>query len=78
MKKRKRAGLMTYAQREYGVTTSQLKAFEKATERHYQKMKQSGKLVTISARELQEFLGSTLAGEQFLKSITRRRKGAKT
>ena len=45
-----------YARREYGVTRSELAAFEKATEEQYQKMKKAGKLVTINPRELKKLL----------------------
>jgi hypothetical protein len=74
MKKRKRPTSMTYAQREYGVTSRQLKAFVKATEKRYYQMKMARKLVTIGPQELKKFVESERAREQFLRIV----KGAKT
>ena len=44
-----------YAQREYEATPEQITAFADATEKRYQRLKRSGKLVTVSARQLREF-----------------------
>jgi len=41
-----------YAQREYGVTPEQVTALEKATDKRYQQLKRSGKLVTVTAAQL--------------------------
>jgi antitoxin (DNA-binding transcriptional repressor) of toxin-antitoxin stability system len=46
-----------YAQREYGVTPEQVAAMEKATERRYQALKRSGKLVTVTAAQLRKLIG---------------------
>ena len=46
-----------YAQREYGVSEDQVAALDKATDRRYRQLKQSGKLVTVAARELKALLG---------------------
>jgi antitoxin (DNA-binding transcriptional repressor) of toxin-antitoxin stability system len=43
-----------YAQREYGVTPEQLARFEKATEKRYQRLKRSGKLVTLTPEQLRK------------------------
>jgi len=48
---------MDYAQREYGATSEQVAALEKATDRRYRKLKQSGKLVTVTAEELRKMVG---------------------
>jgi len=48
---------MDYAQREYGATPEQVAALEKATDRRYRKLKQSGKLVTVTAEELRKMVG---------------------
>jgi antitoxin (DNA-binding transcriptional repressor) of toxin-antitoxin stability system len=45
-----------YAQREYGVTPGQITRFEKATEKEYQRLKRSRKLVTVTAEELRKML----------------------
>jgi antitoxin (DNA-binding transcriptional repressor) of toxin-antitoxin stability system len=45
-----------YVLREYGVTSEQLARFEKATEKEYQRLKRSGKLVTVTAKALREML----------------------
>jgi antitoxin (DNA-binding transcriptional repressor) of toxin-antitoxin stability system len=47
---------MDYAQREYGATSEQVAALEKATDRRYRKLKQSGKLVTVTAEELRKMV----------------------
>jgi antitoxin (DNA-binding transcriptional repressor) of toxin-antitoxin stability system len=44
-----------YAQR-YGATPEQLARFEKATEKEYQRLKRSGQLVTVTAKELRKML----------------------
>jgi antitoxin (DNA-binding transcriptional repressor) of toxin-antitoxin stability system len=46
-----------YAQHEYGATSEQVAALEKATDRRYRKLKQSGKLVTVTAEELRKMVG---------------------
>jgi hypothetical protein len=48
---------MDYAQREYAATPEQVAVLEKATERHYQRLKRSGKLVTVTAEQLRKLLG---------------------
>jgi len=45
-----------YAQREYGVTPEQITAFEKASEKRYRRLKQQGKLVTVTPDQLQKLL----------------------
>jgi antitoxin (DNA-binding transcriptional repressor) of toxin-antitoxin stability system len=45
-----------YAQREYGATPEQVTSLEKATERRYQRMKRSKKLVSVGAKELRDML----------------------
>ena len=45
-----------YAQREYGATHEQITAFEKATERQYGRLKQSGTLVTVSTEQLRKMI----------------------
>jgi antitoxin (DNA-binding transcriptional repressor) of toxin-antitoxin stability system len=46
-----------YAQREYGVTSEQVAAFEKSTDRSYRKLKRSGELVTITTEQLRKLIG---------------------
>jgi antitoxin (DNA-binding transcriptional repressor) of toxin-antitoxin stability system len=46
-----------YAQREYGATPEQVATLEKATDRRYRRLKQSGKLVTVSTEELRKMIG---------------------
>jgi len=46
-----------YAQREYGVTPEHLAAFAEATEKHYRRLKRSGKLVTATTDQLRRMLG---------------------
>ena len=41
-----------YAQREYGVTPEQRAAFAEAMNKHYHRLKRSGKLVTVTADQL--------------------------
>ncbi len=45
-----------YAQREYGATADQVAALERATDRHYRRLKRTGKLVTVRAEELRKML----------------------
>jgi hypothetical protein len=45
-----------YAQREYGATSEQVAALERATERRYQRLKRSKKLTSITAEELRKML----------------------
>ncbi len=45
-----------YAQREYGVTPEELARFEKATEKRYQRLKRSGKLVTLTPEQLRKMI----------------------
>lgn len=45
-----------YAYREYGVTSEELDAFEKSAEKRYQKMKRSGKLVTLTPQQLRKMI----------------------
>ena len=45
-----------YAQREYGATLDQVAALEQATERRYQRMKRSKKLISVGAKELRNLL----------------------
>jgi antitoxin (DNA-binding transcriptional repressor) of toxin-antitoxin stability system len=46
-----------YAQREYGATSQQVAALEKATDRRYRKLKRSRKLVTVTAEQLRKMIG---------------------
>jgi antitoxin (DNA-binding transcriptional repressor) of toxin-antitoxin stability system len=45
-----------YATREYGATSKQVAALEKATDRHYRRLKRSGNLVTVTAEELRKMI----------------------
>jgi antitoxin (DNA-binding transcriptional repressor) of toxin-antitoxin stability system len=45
-----------YVQREYGATPDEVARFEEATEKEYQRLKRSGKLVTLTAKELRKML----------------------
>ncbi len=45
-----------YAAREYGATPEQVAALGKATDRHYRRLKRSGKLVTVTAEQLRKML----------------------
>lgn len=45
-----------YVQREYGATTQQVAALEKATDRRYRKLKRSGNLVTVTAEQLRKMI----------------------
>lgn len=46
-----------YAQREYGATSEQVAALEKATETRYQRLKRSGKLVSVTTDQLRKLIG---------------------
>lgn len=46
-----------YAQREYGATPKQVAALEQTTDRRYQRLKRSGKLVSVTAEQLRKMLG---------------------
>lgn len=46
-----------YARREYGATPEQVKSLGEATERRYRQLKKTGKLVTLSARDLRKLVG---------------------
>jgi antitoxin (DNA-binding transcriptional repressor) of toxin-antitoxin stability system len=45
-----------YARREYGATSEQVAALEKATEQRYRRLKRSKKLPSITAQELRKML----------------------
>jgi antitoxin (DNA-binding transcriptional repressor) of toxin-antitoxin stability system len=45
-----------YARREYGATSEQVAALEKATEQRYRRLKRSKKLAAITAQELRKML----------------------
>jgi len=45
-----------YPQREYGVSTAQLDAFARATDRRYKKLRRAGKLKFTTHQELRELL----------------------
>ena len=46
-----------YAQREYGAAPEQVAALVKATERRYRSLERSGKLVTVTAKQLRKMIG---------------------
>lgn len=46
-----------YARREYGATSEEVEALEEATERRYEKLRRSGKLIPVTAEELRKMLG---------------------
>jgi antitoxin (DNA-binding transcriptional repressor) of toxin-antitoxin stability system len=46
-----------YAQREYGATSEQIAALEKATDRRYRKLKRSAELVTVTTEQLRKMIG---------------------
>ncbi|MSU57038.1 MAG: hypothetical protein EXS35_02465 [Pedosphaera sp.] len=48
-----------YAYREYGVTSEELKAFDKAAENRYQEQKRRGKLVTKTPDQLRKMIEET-------------------
>src|SRR5260221_6463409 len=45
-----------YAQREYGATPEQVARLERATEKRYQRLKRSGKLVTLAPEQLRKMI----------------------
>jgi antitoxin (DNA-binding transcriptional repressor) of toxin-antitoxin stability system len=45
-----------YAQREYGATSEQVARLERATEKRYQRLKRSGKLVTLTPEQLRKMI----------------------
>jgi antitoxin (DNA-binding transcriptional repressor) of toxin-antitoxin stability system len=47
---------MDYAQREYGVTKEQVATLEKATEKRHRSLVKSGKLPTITAKQLRSLI----------------------
>ena len=50
-----------YAQREYGVTPEELDRFEKETEKEYQRLKRSGKLVKLTPEKLRKMIDEASA-----------------
>ena len=46
-----------YAQREYGAKPEQVAALEQGTDSRYQRLKRSGKLVSVTAEQLRKMLG---------------------
>lgn len=48
---------MDHAQREYGATTEEVEAVEQETERRYDKLRRSKKLVPVTADELRKMFG---------------------
>ena len=46
-----------YAQREYGATPDQVAALEKATDKRYRALRQSGQLVTVTDKQLRKMIG---------------------
>lgn len=45
-----------YVQREYGATTEQVAVLGEATDRRYQTLRRSGRLVTVTAEELRKMI----------------------
>jgi len=45
-----------YAQRVYGATAAQVRSLDKATDRRYQSLNRSRKLVTITAEQLRKMI----------------------
>jgi antitoxin (DNA-binding transcriptional repressor) of toxin-antitoxin stability system len=45
-----------YAQREYGAAPEQIAALEEATEKRYHRLKRSGKLLTVTSKQLRKML----------------------
>jgi antitoxin (DNA-binding transcriptional repressor) of toxin-antitoxin stability system len=45
-----------YAQREYGATLEQVLVLDKATDQRYRRLRQSNKLITVTAQELRKML----------------------
>jgi len=50
-----------YAQREYGVTPEELARFEQETEKRYQQLKRSGKLVKLTPKKLRKMIDEASA-----------------
>ena len=46
-----------YAQREYGASPDRVSALDKATDRRYRSLTRAGKLVTVTAEELNKLIG---------------------
>jgi antitoxin (DNA-binding transcriptional repressor) of toxin-antitoxin stability system len=46
-----------YPQREYGATAEQVAALEEATDRRYERLKRTKRLVTVNAEELRKLIG---------------------
>ena len=46
-----------YAQREYGATSEQVAALDKATDGRYRMLKRSGKMVSVTAEKLRKLVG---------------------
>jgi antitoxin (DNA-binding transcriptional repressor) of toxin-antitoxin stability system len=49
-----------YAQREYGVTEEQVAALERATDKRYEQLKRSGKLMTVTSEQLRKLVEQAL------------------
>jgi antitoxin (DNA-binding transcriptional repressor) of toxin-antitoxin stability system len=45
-----------YVHREYGATSGQVAALDEATDKRYRRLKQSGKLVTVTTDQLRHML----------------------
>jgi len=45
-----------YAQREYAATPEHVAAFAAASEKRYRRLKEAGKLVTVTAQQLRDLL----------------------
>jgi antitoxin (DNA-binding transcriptional repressor) of toxin-antitoxin stability system len=45
-----------YAQREYGATPEQVATLAAAAEKRYRRLKRSGKLITVTAKQLRNLL----------------------
>ena len=45
-----------HAQREYGATSEQVAALEKATDRRYRRFKRSGRLATVTPEQLRKMI----------------------
>jgi hypothetical protein len=48
-----------YALREYGASPAELKAFDRAAEQRYRKMKRNGKLVSRTPQQLRKMVEET-------------------
>jgi antitoxin (DNA-binding transcriptional repressor) of toxin-antitoxin stability system len=46
-----------YAQREYGATPKQIAALDQATDKRYRQLQRSGKLVTVTSKQLRKLIG---------------------